>query len=103
MNPLISAIVPVYNAERYLADCLESLIRQTHRELEILVIDDGSRMEAPPSVSASPGRMAASACYGRKTAACPPPAIWGWMRHRESMWPLWMRTTGFCLKCWRRS
>ena len=42
MNPLISVIVPVYNAERYLADCLESLIRQTHRELEILVIDDGS-------------------------------------------------------------
>lgn len=42
MNALISVIVPVYNAETYLADCLESLIRQTHRELEILVVDDGS-------------------------------------------------------------
>ena len=42
MKALISVIVPVYNAELYLADCLESLIRQTHRELEILVVDDGS-------------------------------------------------------------
>lgn len=42
MKALISVIVPFYNAELYLADCLESLIRQTHRELEILVVDDGS-------------------------------------------------------------
>lgn len=42
MNALISVIVPVYNAESYLSDCLESLTRQTHRELEILVVDDGS-------------------------------------------------------------
>ncbi|HJA92887.1 MAG TPA: glycosyltransferase [Candidatus Eisenbergiella merdipullorum] len=42
MNGLISVIVPVYNGEKYLSDCLESLLGQTHEELEILVIDDGS-------------------------------------------------------------
>lgn len=42
MEGLISVIVPVYNAEEYLSDCLCSLIRQTCRELEILVVDDGS-------------------------------------------------------------
>lgn len=39
---LISIIVPVYNAEKYLADCIESLIHQTYTPIEILLIDNGS-------------------------------------------------------------
>lgn len=42
MNPTISVIIPVFNAEPYLARCLESVIRQSHSELDIIVIDDGS-------------------------------------------------------------
>ena len=38
----ISVIVPVYNVEKFLAQCLESLIRQTYKNLEIIIIDDGS-------------------------------------------------------------
>lgn len=38
----ISVIVPVYNAGRYLRQCLDSLAKQTMKELEIIVIDDGS-------------------------------------------------------------
>ena len=38
----ISVIVPIYNAEKYLAQCIESLIHQTHRDLQILLINDGS-------------------------------------------------------------
>ena len=40
---LISIIVPVYNMERYLQECIDSLRRQTYRHLEILLIDDGSQ------------------------------------------------------------
>lgn len=40
--PLISVIVPVYNVKNYLPDCLDSLKQQTYRNLEILLIDDGS-------------------------------------------------------------
>lgn len=40
--PLISVVVPIYNVERYLAECLESLAQQTHRDLEIIMVDDGS-------------------------------------------------------------
>lgn len=41
-EPLISVIVPVYNVERYLDQCLESIVGQSYRHLEILVVDDGS-------------------------------------------------------------
>ena len=40
--PLISVIVPVYNVERYLDQCMHSLVRQSYANLEIIVIDDGS-------------------------------------------------------------
>lgn len=39
---LISVIVPVYNVEKYLQRCVESIIAQTYKTIEILLIDDGS-------------------------------------------------------------
>lgn len=43
MKALISVIIPVYNAARYLRRCLDSLVGQTYRELEIICVDDGSK------------------------------------------------------------
>ena len=39
---MISVIIPVYNVERYLDKCIESLIAQTYTDYELIVIDDGS-------------------------------------------------------------
>ncbi len=45
-GPVISVIIPVYNTERYLKDCLGSVVSQTYRNLEIILIDDGSTDES---------------------------------------------------------
>ena len=42
MNLIISVVVPIYNVERYLNRCIDSLLEQTLKEFEILLIDDGS-------------------------------------------------------------
>lgn len=39
---MISFIVPIYNAERYLKACIESLLHQTERDIELVLVDDGS-------------------------------------------------------------
>ena len=40
--PLISVIIPVYNVEAYLKQCLESVVHQTYCQLEVILVDDGS-------------------------------------------------------------
>lgn len=42
MEKLLSVIVPVYNTEQYLVRCIESILRQKYRKLEIILVDDGS-------------------------------------------------------------
>ena len=56
MTPLVSTIIPVFNAERYLAECVESAMAQTWKHHEIIVVDDGS----------SDGSRAIEETYARK-------------------------------------
>lgn len=42
ISPAISVIVPVYRAERYLSDCVDSILAQTFRDFELILVNDGS-------------------------------------------------------------
>lgn len=42
-NPLISIIVPIYNVEKYLDKCIDSIVNQTYKNLEIILVNDGSK------------------------------------------------------------
>ena len=46
-NPLISVIIPVYNSEQYLDECVGSVVKQTYANLEIILVDDGSTDGSP--------------------------------------------------------
>ena len=45
--PLISVIVPIYKVESYLRECVDSILDQTHRNLEVILVDDGSPDACP--------------------------------------------------------
>lgn len=47
MNPLVSVVVPINNTEKYLIKCVNSIIAQSYKNIEIILVDDGSTDSSP--------------------------------------------------------
>lgn len=79
-NPLVSVIIPVYNVEKYLPACLDSICNQTFRELEIIVVDDGSTDRSGCIAEEFAQKDAVSVWYINVMATGSQPAmsVWNW-------------------------
>ena len=77
VRPQISVIVPFYNVEEYLAECLDSLEAQTFRDFEVLLVDDGSPDGSRAIAETYAGRDPASASSPGRTAGWARPATPG--------------------------
>ncbi len=47
MSPRVSVIIPIYNVEKYLVRCVESVLGQTLQDIEVILVDDGSPDGSP--------------------------------------------------------
>ena len=56
-----SIVIPVYNAEKYLNNCIQSILCQSYADYELILVDDGSRDSSPRSI-ARPRILVAMPC-----------------------------------------
>lgn len=68
MAPVISVIIPIYNAERYLDQCISSVLNQMYQNLELLLIDDGST-DSGSDICRSYSQKDPRVCYVRQENA----------------------------------
>ena len=69
-QPLISVIVPIYKVEQYLDRCVQSIVDQTYKNLEIVLVDDGSPDNCPAMCDAWAAKDGRVQVIIKKTAAC---------------------------------
>ena len=69
-NELISIIVPIYNKEDYLPQCLDSIINQSYTNFEVLLINDGSTDDQVKFVSNMQNGISVLDILKRKMAEC---------------------------------
>ncbi|EJX04590.1 protein containing Glycosyl transferase, family 2 domain protein [gut metagenome] len=88
--PLVSVIVPVYNSYSTLARCVNSVLRQTVQDLELLLVDDGSSDVSGGLCDAMAMADQRIRVFHKKTEGLLPPVTWGSKKHLAAGSYFWM-------------
>lgn len=86
---LITVIIPVYKVEEYLEKCVQAVCRQTYKNLEILLVDDGSPDRCPEMCDAFALRDARIRVIHKKNGGLSSARMLRWMWHEENILHLW--------------
>ena len=92
----VSVIVPIYKVEPYLDQCVQSIVNQTYKNLEIILVDDGSPDNSPAMCDAWAEKDNRIRVIHKETAAFHRHATRDWTRQPVITYNLWTATTGFC-------
>lgn len=99
---LISVIVPVYNVERYLRRCVDSILHQTYRNLEVLLVDDGSTDASGAICDEYAAQEERVTAVHQKTGDSLQRATRDSNGHRERISALWTVMIFWTAGCWKR-
>ena len=89
--PAVSVIIPVYNAAEFLKDGLNSLLKQTLREIEIICVDDGSTDGSLVILKEFEKADARIRVIHQENQGAGQPEIMEWMLQEENTWLFWMQ------------
>lgn len=102
MNSVIeklSVIVAIYNVEEYLINCIDSIIRQTYKHLEIILVDDGSTDSCGAICDTFSKRDKRIKVIHKKNGGRISARYAGLLEQRRNILLLWMETIGLSLIC----
>lgn len=97
----VSVIIPVYNVERWLPQCLKSVINQTFTDFEVLLIDDGSTDGSAKLCDDWAKQDERIRVEHKKMKGLPQPEIKEWSVPKENILYLLTQTTGWTSVFWK--
>lgn len=100
-QPLISIIVPIYNGEKYLSRCIESLLQQTYKNVELILVNDGSSDSSLAICREYAAKQACIVVIDQQNAGVSTARNRGLEQAREHMLLLWTVTIGWKRRCWQ--